>query len=154
MAGNNNNRGAVWSEKEKLDLISIWKEEDVEAQLRVVHRNLPIYQRVAELHNLRGYERTPEQCRNKMKSLKSDYNKDKKLNVGHYAEHKFRPFFPFLSSSILRTNNVVYNFRNGALFCTSRKESDSSSFHQQTAGRYIVLCVNTLIRIECELRWR
>ena len=76
----NQDRGAIWSEAEKIDLIEVWKEQDVEAQLEGVHRNLPIYQRVAEVLNLRGHDRTAKQCRNKMNSLKSDYNKEKKVN--------------------------------------------------------------------------
>jgi hypothetical protein len=68
-------RGTVWSHNEVLTLIDIWKAEDIEAQLENVHRNLPNFNRVAELMNLRGYERTGAQCRSKMKALKSEYNK-------------------------------------------------------------------------------
>jgi hypothetical protein len=52
------NRGAVWANAEVDQLIYIWREEDIEAQLGGVHRNLPIYQRVAEILNVRGYNHT------------------------------------------------------------------------------------------------
>ena len=55
------NKGTVWAAAEVEALIDIWRAEDIEAQLEGVHRNLPIYERVAELLNLRGFDRTGEQ---------------------------------------------------------------------------------------------
>ncbi|XP_064643020.1 myb/SANT-like DNA-binding domain-containing protein 7 [Lineus longissimus] len=73
-----NNRGSVWARAEILLLLNIWRDEDVEGQLQGMHRNLPIYNRVSELLEVRGgFKRTPEQCRNKLKSLKSDWSKAK-----------------------------------------------------------------------------
>ena len=61
-------RGTVWSHYEVLALLDVWRAEDIEAQLENVHRNLPIFGRVAELMNLRGYDSTGAQCRSKMKA--------------------------------------------------------------------------------------
>jgi hypothetical protein len=69
-------RGVVWGNDEVLALIDIWRNENIEGQLQGMHRNLPFYHHVADLLAVRGYERTAEQCRSKMKSLKGDYNKD------------------------------------------------------------------------------
>jgi hypothetical protein len=62
-------RGVVWGNDEVLALIDIWRNEDIEGQLQGMHRNLPLYHRVTDLLAVRGYERTAEHCRSKMKSF-------------------------------------------------------------------------------------
>ena len=52
---------SVWSQNETLALVELWRDEDVEAQLEDVHRNLAVYNRLAELLSIRGYERTGKQ---------------------------------------------------------------------------------------------
>jgi hypothetical protein len=59
---------ATWSSNETLVLVEIWCDEDVG-----VHRNMAVYNRLAELLAQRGYERTGTQCRSKVKALKHDY---------------------------------------------------------------------------------
>ena len=39
-----------------------------------------MYARVSELMSARGYERTPKQCRTKLKHLRGEYMKVKKIN--------------------------------------------------------------------------
>jgi hypothetical protein len=51
------NRGAVWANAEVQALIEIWKAEDIEGQLAGLHRNIPVYARVAELLGIQGYEK-------------------------------------------------------------------------------------------------
>jgi hypothetical protein len=43
------NRGAVWSRRERLLLLQIWRDEDVEGQLQGLHRNHAVYSNVADL---------------------------------------------------------------------------------------------------------
>jgi hypothetical protein len=64
-----NNRGAVWANGEIDALYNVWWAEDIEGQLASLHRNLPVYARVAELLAIKGCDRSPEQCRIKMKHL-------------------------------------------------------------------------------------
>jgi hypothetical protein len=52
------NRAVVRGVNETLALAEIWKEEDVEAQLEGIHRNMAVYNKLAVLVNLRGYNRT------------------------------------------------------------------------------------------------
>ncbi|XP_064621097.1 zinc finger and SCAN domain-containing protein 32-like [Lineus longissimus] len=70
-------RGNVWARIEVLALLGLWRDEDVKGQMQNVHRNTPIYARLAELMSDQGWERTPEQCRRKIKAPKHDYNKTK-----------------------------------------------------------------------------
>ena len=61
------NIGLVWSRADRLCLLNIWWDEDIEGQLQGNHRNSHVSHRVAELLALQGqegYERTTEQCRN------------------------------------------------------------------------------------------
>jgi hypothetical protein len=46
MARPNHNRGAVWSVDEVIELVEIWREEDIEAQLDGMYRNLAVYGRL------------------------------------------------------------------------------------------------------------
>jgi hypothetical protein len=68
-------RGSVWSKAERLFLLEIWRDEDVEGQLQGSHRNYGIYTRLSELMTLQGYPRSPEQCRNKLKALRGEWAK-------------------------------------------------------------------------------
>jgi hypothetical protein len=56
---------------EALVFVELWKDENVEAQLEGVRRNMPIYENLAALLRDKGYERTAKQCRSKLKALKS-----------------------------------------------------------------------------------
>ncbi|XP_066475059.1 ATP-dependent (S)-NAD(P)H-hydrate dehydratase isoform X1 [Tiliqua scincoides] len=66
-------RGFLWSELETRALLEIWGEADVQSALDGNFRNSHVYRdvacRLAEL----GFERTPEQCRIRIKGLKRQY---------------------------------------------------------------------------------
>ncbi|XP_062982201.1 ATP-dependent (S)-NAD(P)H-hydrate dehydratase isoform X1 [Elgaria multicarinata webbii] len=68
-----NTRGFLWSDLETRALLEIWGEEDVQSALDGNFRNSHVYRdvacRLAEL----GFERTPEQCRIRIKGLKRQY---------------------------------------------------------------------------------
>jgi hypothetical protein len=70
----------MWANGEIDALIDVWRAEDIEGQLAGLHRNLPVYARVAELLAIKGYDRSHEQCRIKMKHLRGEYMKDKNIN--------------------------------------------------------------------------
>jgi hypothetical protein len=54
--------------RKTLAFVEIWRDEDIEAQLDGMRRNTPVFQRLAELLALRGFERTPKQCRAKLRA--------------------------------------------------------------------------------------
>ena len=66
---------ATWSKEETLQLIEIWGDDSVQAQLEGVHRNQDVFTKIAREMSESGFERTFQQCRHKLKKLKSEYIK-------------------------------------------------------------------------------
>ncbi|EMP38758.1 hypothetical protein UY3_04077 [Chelonia mydas] len=78
----NRKRAPAWSEQKTLDLIAVWGEESVQAELRSKRRNANIYTKIAQGMMDRGYNRDTQQCRMKVKELRQAYQKTKEAN-GH-----------------------------------------------------------------------
>ena len=76
--------GSIWSKEETLRLIEIWGQESIQKQLQECRRNQTVYKAVAKEMREAGYERTYQQCRDKIKKLKGDYKKenDKQAKTG------------------------------------------------------------------------
>ena len=65
-------RGETWGAQERLLLLQIWRDDDVEGQLADVHHNQPVYDQVAtRLNETGGFNRTGTQCRSKIKALRA-----------------------------------------------------------------------------------
>ena len=69
--------GTTWSKEETLKLIEVWGQEAIQKQLQECKRNQTVYEEVAKEMREAGYERTYQQCRDKIKKLKGDYKKEK-----------------------------------------------------------------------------
>ncbi|XP_053561445.1 ATP-dependent (S)-NAD(P)H-hydrate dehydratase [Bombina bombina] len=68
-----NTRGFLWSDMETRALLDIWGEADVQSALDGNFRNSHVYRDVAGRLSDLGFERTPEQCRIRIKGLKRQY---------------------------------------------------------------------------------
>ncbi|XP_063315874.1 ATP-dependent (S)-NAD(P)H-hydrate dehydratase isoform X1 [Pelobates fuscus] len=68
-----NTRGFLWSDMETRALLDIWGEADVQSALDGNFRNSHVYRDVAARLGELGFERTPEQCRIRIKGLKRQY---------------------------------------------------------------------------------
>ncbi|XP_074803437.1 uncharacterized protein LOC141984348 [Natator depressus] len=82
MQSQNRRRAPAWTEREVLDLIAVWGEEFVLAELRSKRRNANTYGKVSKAGMDRGYNREPQQCCVKIKELRQAYQKTKEAN-GH-----------------------------------------------------------------------
>lgn len=81
---------ATWTKQETLKLIKIWGRENIQAQLEGCKRNQEVYKKIARELQSEGYERTFQQCREKIKKLKQEYTKVKdRLNKTGEAERKY-----------------------------------------------------------------
>ena len=66
-----------WKDCEVLRLIDIWGDDVVQSQLEGCKRNKQIYERISKELLVYGVQRSAEQCREKIKKLKSEYRKVK-----------------------------------------------------------------------------
>uniref|UniRef100_A0A8C8T0I4 Myb/SANT-like DNA-binding domain-containing protein n=1 Tax=Pelusios castaneus TaxID=367368 RepID=A0A8C8T0I4_9SAUR len=80
MAAHRGRRTPLWSTAEVLDLISIWGESALQAQLRGSRRNDDIYGIISRAMSERGYDRDTVQCRSKVKELRITYHRAKEAN--------------------------------------------------------------------------
>ncbi|XP_067390163.1 uncharacterized protein [Emydura macquarii macquarii] len=74
------NRAPAWSRPEVLDLIGLWGEESILAQLRASKRNLDIYGKISQGMLEKGHQRDAQQCRVKIKELCQSYQKAREAN--------------------------------------------------------------------------
>ena len=58
----------MWRKEEILKLIDVWGDDNIQAQLQECTQNQKIFERVARELNEAGYDRTFQQCRDKIKS--------------------------------------------------------------------------------------
>ncbi len=86
---------ATWSDSETFKLIEIWGEDTNQAQLERCRRNKEIYEKIARDLSDAGYQRTADQCREKVKKLKSEY---RKVKDGHYKTGTGRNNWRFLDA--------------------------------------------------------
>ena len=75
---------ATWSKEETLRLMEIWGDDRIQAQLEGTHRNNDVYTKIAREMSEAGFERTFQQCRDKLKKCKGKYRKlkDKQGRTG------------------------------------------------------------------------
>ena len=79
--------GATWSKAETLLLISTWGQDHIQRKLQECKKNQSIYEEVAQEMKDAGYNRTYQQCRDKIKKLKVEYKKEKD-RTGKTGEEK------------------------------------------------------------------
>ncbi|EMP34992.1 hypothetical protein UY3_07836 [Chelonia mydas] len=80
MQSQNRKRAPAWTEREVLDLITVWGEESVQAELHSKRRNASIYAKISKGMMDRGYNRDAQQCGMKIKELRQAYQKIKEAN--------------------------------------------------------------------------
>ena len=63
------NRGQHWTDAEIYALLEIWG-DNTQSQLEGAYRNDSVFQKIAAALASRGFNRSANQCRNKLKALK------------------------------------------------------------------------------------
>uniref|UniRef100_A0A3P8VSQ8 Myb/SANT-like DNA-binding domain-containing protein n=1 Tax=Cynoglossus semilaevis TaxID=244447 RepID=A0A3P8VSQ8_CYNSE len=90
----NPTRGFLWSDVETRTLLNIWGEQDIQTALDGNFRNSFVYRDVSRRLGTMGFERTPEQCRVRIKSLKRQYLLAKEGNIRNNGQyHKICKFY-------------------------------------------------------------
>lgn len=68
-------KGSLWSTAEVECLLEIWADGGIQQQLDTTHKNSEIFKKISRYLRARGYERSVEQCREKLKKLRAQYLK-------------------------------------------------------------------------------
>ncbi|XP_065412148.1 pleckstrin homology domain-containing family B member 2 isoform X1 [Chrysemys picta bellii] len=80
MQADNRKRAPAWTVREVLDLIAIWGEDSVLAELRSKRRNAKTFEKISKGMMERGHNRDSDQFRVKVKELRQAYQKTKEAN--------------------------------------------------------------------------
>lgn len=91
-------RGATWSDPEVDELLNIWTNENVQAELKEATIKKHIFERIARTLREKGFYRTAEQCREKIKRLKKEYRQAKNNNYRCVRGRATVKFFPRLQA--------------------------------------------------------
>ncbi|XP_008399803.1 ATP-dependent (S)-NAD(P)H-hydrate dehydratase isoform X1 [Poecilia reticulata] len=103
----NTTRGFLWSDIETRTLLNIWGEQDIQTALDGNFRNSFVYRDVSRRLGAMGFERTPEQCRVRIKSLKRQYLLAKEGNLRNNGQyHKICKFYDIMEG-ILSNRTVL-----------------------------------------------
>ncbi|XP_065412680.1 uncharacterized protein LOC135973447 [Chrysemys picta bellii] len=86
MQADNRKRAPAWTVREELDLIAIWGEDSVLAELCSKRRNAKTFEKISKGMMERGHNRDSDQCRVKVKELRQAYQKTKKANQCHFYD--------------------------------------------------------------------
>ncbi|XP_051566497.1 ATP-dependent (S)-NAD(P)H-hydrate dehydratase-like isoform X2 [Myxocyprinus asiaticus] len=89
----NATRGFLWSDMETRALLNIWGEHDVQTALDGNFRNSHVYRDVSNRLCELGFDRTPDQCRIRVKSLKRQYFQAKEGSKKNGQYHKMCKFY-------------------------------------------------------------
>ncbi|XP_039358232.1 zinc finger protein with KRAB and SCAN domains 2-like isoform X1 [Mauremys reevesii] len=93
MRGPRAKRSPAWSRQEMLDLLGLWGEEAVQAQLQSSRRNAEVYEKISQGMVEKGYQRDLLQCRVKAKELRLAYQKAREANGHSGAALQTCPFY-------------------------------------------------------------
>ncbi|EMP30509.1 Zinc finger and SCAN domain-containing protein 29 [Chelonia mydas] len=80
MESQNCKSAPAWTQWEVLDLIAVWGEKSVQAELHSKRRNANIFAKISKGMKDRGHNRDTQQCHVKIKELRQAYQKTKDAN--------------------------------------------------------------------------
>ncbi|XP_053891440.1 myb/SANT-like DNA-binding domain-containing protein 2 isoform X2 [Malaclemys terrapin pileata] len=126
MESQDRKRAPAWTEQKVRDLLTIWGDESVLAELRSSKRNGKILEKVSKAMKDRGHNRDAQQCRVKIKELRQAYHKAREANGRSGAEPQTCRFYAelhaILGSGATTTPTVCFDSINGE---TRNKEAGS-----------------------------
>jgi len=85
-------RGHNWSDKEILQLIAVWSDDVIQGELDGCCRNQHVFKKMAEFLKDKGFDRSWEQCRQKVKKLRQHYKQIADYQKGTGKNQKQREF--------------------------------------------------------------
>ncbi|XP_074983811.1 uncharacterized protein LOC142071888 [Caretta caretta] len=93
MQSQNHRRAPAWTEQEVQDLIAVWGDESVLAELDSKRRSAKIFEKISNGMKDRGYNRDAQQCHVKIKELRQAYQKTREANSHSSSESQTCHFY-------------------------------------------------------------
>ncbi|XP_065413503.1 myb/SANT-like DNA-binding domain-containing protein 2 [Chrysemys picta bellii] len=120
MESQDRKRAPAWTEREVRDLLAIWGDESVLAELSSSKRNGKILEKVSKAMKDRGHNRDAQQCRVKIKELRQAYHKAREANGRSGAQPQTCRFYTelhaMLGGAATTTPPVCYDSFTGETY--------------------------------------
>ncbi|XP_065412511.1 uncharacterized protein LOC135973395 [Chrysemys picta bellii] len=127
MQADNRKRAPAWTVREVLDLIAIWGEDSVLAELRSKRRNAKTFEKISKGMMERGHNRDSDQCRVKVKELRQAYQKTKEANGRSGSEPRTCRFYAelhaILGGTVTTTPPVIVDSGSGIVSSATPEDS-------------------------------
>ncbi|XP_053890295.1 myb/SANT-like DNA-binding domain-containing protein 2 [Malaclemys terrapin pileata] len=127
MQADNRKRAPAWTVREILDLIAIWGEDLMLAELRSKRRNAKTFEKISKGMMERGHNRDSDQCRVKVKELRQAYQKTKEANGRSGSEPRTCRFYAelhaILGGAATTTPPVTVDSRSGIVSSATPEDS-------------------------------
>ncbi|XP_065412606.1 uncharacterized protein LOC135973428 [Chrysemys picta bellii] len=127
MQADNRKRAPAWTVREVLDLIAIWGEDSVLAELRSKRRNAKTFEKISKGMMERGHNRDSDQCRVKVKELRQAYQKTKEANGRSGSElrtcHFYAELHAILGGAATTTPPVIVDSGSGIVSSATPEDS-------------------------------
>ncbi|XP_054828806.1 1-aminocyclopropane-1-carboxylate synthase-like protein 1 isoform X1 [Eublepharis macularius] len=104
-------RGSNWSDPEVVELLHLWADESVQAELESCLRNQHVFNRIAEVLRDKGIHRTGDQCREKIKKMKLEYRRIKDNNKAPRGGRTWK-FYDVMDRVLASRPSLAYNASN------------------------------------------
>ncbi|XP_065430073.1 uncharacterized protein LOC135976728 [Chrysemys picta bellii] len=127
MQADNRKRAPAWTVREVLDLIAIWGEDSVLAELRSKRQNAKTFEKISKGMMERGHNRDSDQCRVKVKELRQAYQKTKEANGRSGSEPRTCRFYAelhaILGGAATTTPPVIVDSGSGIVSSATPEDS-------------------------------
>ncbi|XP_065443843.1 myb/SANT-like DNA-binding domain-containing protein 2 [Chrysemys picta bellii] len=127
MQANNRKRAPAWTVREVLDLIAIWGEDSVLAELCSKRRNAKTFEKISKGMMERGHNRDSDQCRVKVKELRQAYQKTKEANGRSGSEpqtcHFYAELHAVLGGAATTTPPLTMDSKAGVISSATPEDS-------------------------------
>ncbi|XP_065421536.1 uncharacterized protein LOC135975263 [Chrysemys picta bellii] len=127
MQADNRKRAPAWTVREVLDLIAIWGEDSVLAELRSKRRNAKTFEKISKGMMERGHNRDSDQCCMKVKELRQAYQKTKEANGRSGSELRTCSFYAelhaILGGAATTTPPVIVDSGSGIVSSATPEDS-------------------------------
>ncbi|XP_065451052.1 myb/SANT-like DNA-binding domain-containing protein 2 [Chrysemys picta bellii] len=133
----------AWTKREVRDLLTIWGDKSVLAELYCSKRNAKTLEKVSKAIKDRGHNRDAQQCRVKIKELRQAYHKAREANGRSGAEPQTCLFYAelhaMLGGAATTTPTLCFDSINGESLNTEaglgdEEDDDDEDSSQQGSG--------------------